>query len=212
MHVKTSEFSATDIANFLACRHLQTLERSEEAGEVEKPFFYDPGVELLQQLGLRHEQTYLRHLTDTQGLQVVHIPTDVSWANAVSRTIDAIRSGAGAVYQATFQDGAWRGRADFLVRVNRPSELGDFSYEVIETKLARAAKVRAILQLCFYSELLAKIQVSNRSGCMWCLAAVRRRSDFSCRITRPTSERFGVISRQYNEESSEHLSGAGRTL
>jgi uncharacterized protein len=36
--------------------------------------------------------------------------------------------------------------------------LGPFSYEVVETKLARSAKARAILQLCFYSELLSKIQ------------------------------------------------------
>ncbi len=158
MHVKASQFSATDIANFLACHHLLTLDRAEEAGEIQKPFFDDPGVELLQKLGLQHEQAYLRYLTDDLGLQVVHIPSDVAWAEAVSRTISAIRDGADAVYQATFQDGIWRGRSDFLIRVDRPSALGDFSYEVVETKLARAAKVRAILQLCFYSELLAKIQ------------------------------------------------------
>src|SRR6266404_169844 len=158
MHAKTSQFSATDIANFLACHHLLTLDQAEEAGEIEKPFFYDRGVELLRELGLRHEQAYLRHLTDTLGLQVVHIATDVLWVEAVSRTVEAIRGGADVVYQATFQDGVWRGRADFLIRVNQPSALGDFSYEVVETKLARAAKVRAILQLCFYSELLAKIQ------------------------------------------------------
>jgi predicted RecB family nuclease len=158
MHVKASQFSATDIANFLACHHLLTLDQAEEAGEIEKPFFYDPGLDLLRELGLRHEEAYLRHLTDKQGLQVIHIPTDIAWTDAVSRTVEAIREGADAVYQATFQDGMWRGRADFLIRVDRPSELGDFSYEVVETKLARAAKVRAILQLCFYSELLGKIQ------------------------------------------------------
>jgi len=52
----------------------------------------------------------------------------------------------------------WYGRADFLRRVERPSELGAFSYEVIETKLARSTKARAIIQLCFYSDLLARIQ------------------------------------------------------
>jgi hypothetical protein len=36
--------------------------------------------------------------------------------------------------------------------------IGSFSYEVVETKLARSTKARAILQLCFYSELLSKIQ------------------------------------------------------
>jgi uncharacterized protein len=157
MHAKTFQISATDIANFLACHHLLTLYRAEEAGEIQKPFFYDPGVELLRELGLQHEQAYFRYLA-AQGLRIVQIPTDISWADAVSRTVEAIRGGADVVYQATFQEGVWRGRADFLIRVNRSSALGDFSYEVVETKLARAAKVRAILQLCFYSELLSKIQ------------------------------------------------------
>jgi predicted RecB family nuclease len=151
-------FSATDIANFLACRHLLTLKRAEAAGEIKKPFFRDPGVDLLRELGNRHETAYLRHLVDERGLEVVRIPTDISWKDAVARTIEAIRRGADCVYQATFLNGQWGGRADFLVRVDRPSSLGDFSYEVVETKLARAAKARAILQLCFYSELLSKIQ------------------------------------------------------
>ena len=52
----------------------------------------------------------------------------------------------------------WYGRADFLIRVDKPSELGAFSYEVFEAKLARSTKARAIIQLCFYSDLLAQIQ------------------------------------------------------
>src|SRR5205823_5347690 len=120
MHAKTFEFSATDIANFLACPHLLTLDQAEKAGEITRPFRYDPGVELLRKLGIQHEQTYLRYLTESPGLRVVHIPTDIAWAEAVARTIAEIRAGADAVYQATFQDGVWRGRADFLIRVNRP--------------------------------------------------------------------------------------------
>jgi hypothetical protein len=32
-------FSATDIANFLACRHLMTLDRANATGEIAKPIF-----------------------------------------------------------------------------------------------------------------------------------------------------------------------------
>ena len=151
-------FSPTHIANFLSCHHVSTLDRAEKAGKIQRPIFHDPGVELLRQLGIQHELAYLQHLTDTQGLEVVHIPTDISWGEAVARTAEAIRHGADAIYQATFEDGPWGGRADFLIRVNRPSRLGDYSYEVVETKLARSTKARAILQLCFYSDLLSKIQ------------------------------------------------------
>jgi predicted RecB family nuclease len=134
------------------------MERREASGEIQRPFFHDPGVELFRKLGIRHEEEYLGHLTNKPGFQVVHIPTDTPWGNAVARTDEAVQGGATVVYQATFQDGPWGGRADFLIRVDRSGSLGPFSYEVVETKLARSAKVRAILQLCFYSELLSKIQ------------------------------------------------------
>ena len=66
--------------------------------------------------------------------------------------------GVDAIYQATFLQGQWGGRADFLLRVETPSELGPWSYEVVETKLAKSTKARALMQLCFYSELVAAIQ------------------------------------------------------
>lgn len=98
--------SATDVANFLACHHLSTLERAEERGEIQKPFFHDPGVDLLRELGNRHEARYLEHLTGTQSGQIARIPTEISWNDAVGRTTEAIQSGADVVYQATFQSGA----------------------------------------------------------------------------------------------------------
>jgi predicted RecB family nuclease len=150
-------FFATDVANFLECRHLVTLEREEAAGRIQKPFFHDLGVDLLRELGNRHEAAYLSHLKATRG-HIVSISADLPWPEAASRTINAIRCSADVIYQATFQDGNWGGRADFLVRVDKPSSLGSFSYEVVETKLAKSAKVRAILQLCLYSELLGNIQ------------------------------------------------------
>jgi predicted RecB family nuclease len=151
-------FSATDIANFLACQHLTTLDRAEAAGEIARPIFIDPSSELLAKLGLEHELAYLRHLADDQHVEIVEIPTDLTWPDAVARTLDALRRGAGAVHQATFQDGQWGGRADFLIRVEKASALGAWSYEVVETKLARSAKARALIQLCFYSDLLSGIQ------------------------------------------------------
>ncbi|HEV2884551.1 MAG TPA: TM0106 family RecB-like putative nuclease, partial [Pyrinomonadaceae bacterium] len=158
-------FSPTSIANFLACTHLITLNRAEAAGEIKRPFFPDPGLELLIKLGVAHEEAYLRALTEERKLDVVKIETEGSrqdaagsWQEAAAQTIDAMRSGAGAIYQATFLTDEWRGRADFLIRVDKPSELGPWSYEVVETKLAKSTKARAIIQLCFYSELVAAIQ------------------------------------------------------
>jgi len=150
--------SATAIANFLACHHIATLERAESRGEIKRPFFKDPTVDLLRKLGLDHEQRYLRQLAEKDGLSVVQIDVTGSWEDAAASTVDALRRGADAVYQATFRDGLWGGRSDFLLRVDKPSALGAWSYEPVETKLARSTKAGALIQLCFYSELLSHIQ------------------------------------------------------
>jgi predicted RecB family nuclease len=156
--ITLSMFSATAIANFLACHHIATLDRAEERKEVTKPFFNDPTIDMLRKLGLDHEQQYLRQLSEKNGLTVVQIDVNSSWDAAVAETVQAIRGGADAIYQATFLEGQWGGRSDFLVRLNKPSSLGAWSYEVVETKLARSTKAGAIVQLCFYSDLLSRIQ------------------------------------------------------
>ena len=50
-------FSATDVANFLACHHTATLGLAESRKEIKKPFFNDPSIDLLQNLGLAHERS-----------------------------------------------------------------------------------------------------------------------------------------------------------
>jgi uncharacterized protein len=151
-------FSATDIASFLACPHTATLDRAQSKDEIVKPFFKDPTVDLLRTLGLEHEQRYLRELAEKDGLAVAQITVNGRWEDAVAETVRALHEGADAVYQGTFLDGSWGGRSDFLVRVNTPSALGSWSYEVVETKLARSTKATALVQLCFYSDLLSQIQ------------------------------------------------------
>lgn len=151
-------FSATNIASFLACPHTATLARAESNGEIKKPFFNNAALDLLRKLGLEHEQRYLREMAERDGLAVSQIDVKARWDDAVAETLRALREGVDAVYQGTFLDEPWGGRSDFVVRVNVPSKLGDWSYEVVETKLARSTKATALVQLCFYSDLLARIQ------------------------------------------------------
>ena len=87
------------------------------------------------------------------GRDVVTIEHDRRLRRPAARaTEEAIRRGADVIYQACFVDGAWRGFADFVER--QP----DGSYEVVDTKLARHSKPSYVLQLCFYSEQVARIQ------------------------------------------------------
>jgi uncharacterized protein len=96
------------------------------------------------------------------GREIVEIEADRSLQGtrqAATQTIEAMRAGAEVIYQGVLFDGVrWRGYSDFLRRVERPSELGSFSYEVADTKLARRVKPYFLLQLCFYSELVEAIQ------------------------------------------------------
>ena len=69
-------------------------------------------------------------------------------------------SGADIIYQEALLNAPWHGYADFLLRVEAPSALGAYSYEVIDTRLARHTRPKHVVQLCVYSELLAREQGS----------------------------------------------------
>ncbi|MEP2436381.1 MAG: hypothetical protein ABJH93_05720 [Roseibium sp.] len=62
------------------------------------------------------------------------------------------------VFQGAFLSDSWGGWSDFLMRVERPSALGEFSYEVADTKLKRQPHPKHVLQLVLYSDLLTEIQ------------------------------------------------------
>lgn len=166
MHLsgETLLYSATDLSNFLACGHLSLLDRFDARGELTRPHFDDPGLEVLRELGHQHETEYLGRLR-SGGLSVAEIPRadpDLSsherWVAEAHATLEAMRQGADVVYQGTLFDGEWLGKPDFLRRVETASELGEWSYEVVDTKLAREAKAGAVLQITLYSAVLSEAQ------------------------------------------------------
>ncbi len=154
--------AATDLVGFLECDHLVSLEQARIRGEIRKPYRTDPELDLLRTKGYEHETRYRERLV-ADGRIVVDIPErDLQSIEglraAADETADLIRSGADVIFQATFFDGRWRGNADFLLRVERPSPLGSWSYDIADTKLARHVKTSAILQLCVYADLLTQVQ------------------------------------------------------
>ena len=159
-------FSATDLSRHLACSHLTSLRRAVAFGLREPPRPYnDPRAEVLRQRGLEHEQGLLdQFATDGRTVEtIVPVETRVSHGDPVAAaagTRDAMRRGAEVIYQGRLEDdgGRWSGYPDFLFRVDRPSALGGWSYEVLDAKLARRAKGGALLQLLLYSDLLAQAQ------------------------------------------------------
>jgi predicted RecB family nuclease len=143
--------SATDLAKHLTCRHATSLDLKAARGQIDRIHRNDPSIEVLEERGRRHEAAYLAYLKE-QGQDVL------VEGEGLERTRDAMRSGAGVIAQADLQNGRWRGRADILLKVGTPSDLGPWSYEVVDTKLASETRGGTILQLCLYSELVAGIQ------------------------------------------------------
>ena len=151
------KFGAGDLVNHLACRYLTELNIQMAEGALAAPGDRDPMLDLLRQRGLAHEQSYVQHLEES-GCQITQIDGVGVSQTVVDATLRAMRSGSEIIVQAALAEGAWGGRADVLRRVNIPSDLGDWSYEVIDTKLARETKCGAILQLSLYSDLVRAIQ------------------------------------------------------
>ena len=156
-------YSATDLVGYLECEHLTSLEQAAVAGHIARPTRADPVLDRIAQRGKLHEARFLESLR-AEGVTVTEIESNqaLSLAQRLARgrdaTLAAMRAGAGAIYQAVLFDGRRLGYADFLRRVESPSELGAWSYEVWDTKLARHAKASAVLQICMYSDMLGAIQ------------------------------------------------------
>jgi uncharacterized protein len=147
--------SANDVTDVLACRHLTQLERRVALGELDPPAD-SASLEAIARRGAEHEQRWLERF-EREGRRVVRIARGDRDA-ARAATIAAMRDGADVVYQAALFDGRWLGYADFLLRVDVPSQLGDWSYEVADTKLARSVRVSALIQMGVYSAMVTDLQ------------------------------------------------------
>ncbi|HEX2706058.1 MAG TPA: TM0106 family RecB-like putative nuclease, partial [Candidatus Lustribacter sp.] len=150
--------SPTDLTKHVSCPHITTLDLRRLDGEPGlEPAAPDDALALVFTKGIEHEERHLAGLRE-RGLRVVEIDTSVGKQAAESATLAAMRGGADVVYQATLYDGAWVGHADFLLKTRRPSNLGEWSYDLADTKLARRLKVPALLQMATYAVRLADLQ------------------------------------------------------
>jgi predicted RecB family nuclease len=154
---RTIRLSATDLSNHLVCHHMTANDLAVIRGLKLAPQWKSPDTWILQQHGLEHEQNYLDHL-ESLGLEITDLREIETEELAIQETLAAIKSGAQVIAQATLRSGHWFGRADVLRRVDKPSVMGPWSYEVSDCKLARDTKAGTILQLSLYSELLEKVQ------------------------------------------------------
>src|SRR5271156_3859844 len=145
-------YSASDLASAARCEYALLREFDAKLGWGQRVTVKDELLERTASLGDEHEQRRLDQLREESGDGVVVIGrpafTLAGISVAAAATERAIDRGAPVVYQAAMFDGRFVGFADFLVR-------HDGLYQVSDTKLARSAKVTALLQIAAYADTLS---------------------------------------------------------
>ncbi|HEY6485990.1 MAG TPA: TM0106 family RecB-like putative nuclease [Candidatus Cybelea sp.] len=155
-------YSASDLNDYLECKRLTELEALVARKRMRRPDDDDERSALVRRKGDEHERRHLAGLLERYPGEVVEFERSEAgidaYHQAQRRTLEEMRKGKRVIYQATFFDGLFVGHADFLRRVSTPSDLGAYGYEVVDTKLALAPKAYYLVQLCNYSEHLARLQ------------------------------------------------------
>ena len=147
-------YSASDLTAAAKCewalmRKLDAkLGRVERVDDVEDDMLIRAGL-----LGTAHELRVLESLKLTRDVVEFEHPPFGEYAEAAAATARALRDKADVLFQATFFDGRLLGFADFIMLND------DGIYEVYDTKLARSAKITALLQLAAYSDQVIALGV-----------------------------------------------------
>lgn len=148
--------SAGDIVSASECEYgaMRTLDVL--AGRIEPaPGAVDEMAALVTALGHQHEKEVLDSIRP-RGVYEVAPGGPLTRGTLTARhdeTLSALAGGHEAVYQGSFFDGSFHGRADFLLR--EP----DGTWSVNDTKLSRSPKSSALLQLAAYADQLSSAGV-----------------------------------------------------
>ncbi|MFB2584191.1 TM0106 family RecB-like putative nuclease [Herbiconiux liukaitaii] len=163
-------YSATDLTAAAACEFALVRRLDAKLGRIDPlPESVDEMLERTARLGDAHELRTLERLRAEfgpfrpdagAGVAEIERPertTPEALAAQQAHTVEALRAGADVVFQGTFFDGRFLGFADFLMRAGETS--AGPVYEVYDTKLARHAKITALLQLAAYADQLERLGV-----------------------------------------------------
>ena len=158
MKIKNNKFfvSPSDLNNFVACKYTVLNEIKYHNKEIRK----SPdraNDKLWKEMGVEHEKRHYKILKEKYKKSIT-IKSDLNEKDRFDETVRAIQKGYDLIYHAYLIDDNLRGEADFLIKCDTKSDLGDYSYEVYDTKITRNLKPRHITQITAYSDMLGKIQ------------------------------------------------------
>ena len=150
--------SASDLMRFAGCAHATTLDLAWMMGRGTAPVEDSEDAELLQRHGDAHEARHLARLK-AAGRGVVEIVRDgVPLAQGVGQRGRRWSAALRWCSKGRSPAAPGAGGATSSNEFERPSALGNWSYEVADTKLKRKPHPKHVLQLALYSDLLAEVQ------------------------------------------------------
>ena len=168
MHKKQGKcyYSPSDLTRYMESPFASWMDRfavecSEQTPEKDPA---DPLMSFLAQKGYAHEDAMESEFIE-HGKSLIKIDGE-SADDKHASTLEAMRKGIDIIVQARLQFCQFGGYADFLVKIDhaeiqQPSLLGDWHYEVWDTKLANNLKPTFVVQLCCYAQMLESVQ-----GCL----------------------------------------------
>ncbi len=149
--------SATDVSNFELCKcHIINKYRKEKGDDT----LSDNKTRTLleyQKQGVEIEKKYFENIKKSKKLKIFDV-SKVKYNEKSKETLRAIKEGYDYIYQGYFCNDSFIGFPDFLKKVDLPSKLGNYSYEVIDVKRSKDPKQENISQLLTYSMLLEEVQ------------------------------------------------------
>jgi len=157
-------FSASDLTGATDCSWAAVRKIDKKLGfDIEIPSDADDSMlARTGELGNAHEEKQLQRYRDEFGSEVVElgrpdyssgIPLEQQMIELTELTKKALEAKKPVVFQGTFFDGQFQGFADFLVLQS------DGTYAVYDTKLARKAKITALVQIAAYADQLKKMGI-----------------------------------------------------
>ncbi|MBU1699748.1 MAG: TM0106 family RecB-like putative nuclease [Candidatus Eisenbacteria bacterium] len=155
-HGTSIQFSPTDLTNYLQNPYITWMDRLYlEHPDKATPDEQTGDQELIQKKGIEHEHDFLDQLKAKHKNQLTEIPAT---NDRFKLTSEAMQKGSKAIYQAALTHKNFTGYADFLIKTDKPSKLGNYSYEIWDTKLSLQTKPYFLVQLCCLAEMLEAVQ------------------------------------------------------
>jgi predicted RecB family nuclease len=159
-------YTPTLFKSYLNCKYIIFNELNAEKLGIKKKEITKSNRRLFEK-GDKFEEDYFNHLKKEYS-KIIDIKDHQSLKeDREKKTIECMQEGYEVIRGGYFYDDKkkWNGESDFLIiNKNVKSKLGNYSYEVFDTKNSTRVKTEHIFQITIYEHLLRKIQgIQNKN-------------------------------------------------